>query len=31
MTIYLTIEDALKIAEAVTGGPPEIRDLGMND
>ena len=28
MTIYLTIEDALKIAEAVTGGPPEIRDLG---
>ncbi len=31
MTIYLTIEDALKIAEAVTGGPPEIRDLGMID
>ena len=31
MTIYLTIEDALKIAEAVTGGPPEIRNLGMID
>lgn len=31
MTIYLTIEDALKIAEAVTGGPPEMRDLGMID
>lgn len=31
MTIYLTIEDALKIAEAVVGAPPEIRDLGMID
>lgn len=31
MTVYLTIEDALKIAEAVIGAPPEIRDLGMID
>jgi len=29
MTVYLTIEDALKIAEAVTGRPAEVRDLGM--
>ena len=29
MTVYLTIEDALMIAEAVTGRPAEVRDLGM--
>lgn len=29
MTHYLTIEEALHVASAVTGGPPEVRDLGL--
>ncbi|MEO6470449.1 MAG: type II toxin-antitoxin system death-on-curing family toxin [Aeromicrobium sp.] len=29
MTEYLTIEEALKIAERVTGAPAEVRDLGL--
>lgn len=29
MTVFLTIEEALRIAEAVVGGTPEVRDLGL--
>ena len=29
MTIYLTIEEALAIAARATGGPPEVRDIGL--
>lgn len=29
MTAYLTIQEALRIAEAVVGGPPEVRDIGL--
>lgn len=29
MTAFLTIEEALRIAEVVTGGAPEVRDLGL--
>lgn len=29
MTLFLTLEEALQIAEAVIGGTPEIRDLGL--
>lgn len=29
MTFYLTVEEALSIARAVTGGPVQIRDLGL--
>jgi death-on-curing protein len=29
MTVFLTIEETLRIAEAVVGGTPEVRDLGL--
>jgi death-on-curing protein len=29
MTIFLTIEEALRIAEGVVGSTPEVRDLGL--
>jgi len=29
MTLYLTIEEALSIAETVTGAPPAVRDIGL--
>ncbi len=29
MTFYLRVEDAMRIAEAVVGGTPEVRDLGL--
>lgn len=29
MTVFLTLEEVLRIAEAVGGGRPEIRDLGL--
>lgn len=29
MIRYLTLPEALRVAEAVTGGPPQVRDLGL--
>ena len=29
MILFLTLEEAVSIAETVVGGPPEIRDLGL--
>jgi death-on-curing protein len=29
VTVYLTVEQALRIARAATGGPVEVRDIGL--
>lgn len=29
MTLFLTLEETLRIAEAVIGAPPQIRDIGL--